>query len=376
MQRLRVGMIIQAYAVVGGAEQQLANLAPALERVGVDVHIVTRRTPGAPRELAIPGATLHAVGGEGGSKVKASLTYTGAALPLLRKLRPHALHTHDLYSPTTIACLAKPITGAGIVAKSNCGGEFGNVARMRAKRGGPQRLAWFRRTVDAFAVISDEIDQELADIGVAPDRRVRIPNGVDVARFSPGGLDRAALRGALGQGDAPLVVYTGRFNRQKGTDVLLKAWRQVAVQRPDARLLLVGTPRDPDVPSWDTDQPGVVVMGPRPDVAPILRGADVFVNASRAEGLSNSLLEALSVGMPVVATDIGGNREIVHHERSGLLVPADDEHALAAGILRALTDETATSWGAAARTEMVASYSLDSVAERLAELYERVGRHR
>jgi glycosyltransferase involved in cell wall biosynthesis len=247
---------------------------------------------------------------------------------------------------------------------------------MRAKRGGPQRLAWFRRTVDAFAVISDEIDQELADIGVAPDRRVRIPNGVDVARFSPGGLDRAALRGALGQGDAPLVVYTGRFNRQKGTDVLLKAWRQVAVQRPDARLLLVGTPRDPDVPSWDTDQPGVVVMGPRPDVAPILRGADVFVNASRAEGLSNSLLEALSVGMPVVATDIGGNREIVHHERSGLLVPADDEHALAAGILRALTDETATSWGAAARTEMVASYSLDSVAERLAELYERVGRHR
>ncbi|MEI8238688.1 MAG: glycosyltransferase family 4 protein, partial [Actinomycetota bacterium] len=97
MERIRVGMIIQAFAVVGGAEQQLANLAPALDRAGVDVHIITRSTPGAPSEVAIPGATLHAVGG-GDTKVRSSLSYTAGAVPLLRSLRPHVIHTHDLYS--------------------------------------------------------------------------------------------------------------------------------------------------------------------------------------------------------------------------------------------------------------------------------------
>lgn len=372
MERLRVAMVIQAFAVVGGAEQQLANLAPALERAGVDVHIITRGGEGVPKLSSIPGATLHTTSGSG-PKVKASLSHTASAIPLLRRLRPDVIHTHDLYSPTTIACLAKGLTRAGVVAKSNCGGEFGNVQRMQHKRLGPTRLRIFRRMVDAFVVISDEIDDELASIGVPADKRVRVPNGVDITRYSPAvGTERAGLRAALGQGDAPLVVYTGRFHRQKGTDVLLRAWPLVMAQRPDARLLLVGTPRDPDVPSWDTDQPGVVLTGPVNDVAPILRAADVFVNASRAEGLSNSVLEALAVGLPVVATDIGGNRELITPERTGLLVPPEDEGALAAGILRGLDDPGAAEWGSAARAEMVQSYSLDAVAQRLAQLYAQV----
>jgi glycosyltransferase involved in cell wall biosynthesis len=373
-------MVIQAFAVVGGAEQQLANLAPALQNVGVDVHIITRANDGQAVESSIPGATLHAVGG-GRSKVKASLSYTSAAVPLLRRLHPHVIHTHDLYSPTTIACLAKPLTGAAIVAKSNCGGEFGNVARMRAKRGGNARLAVFRRSVDAFAVISDEIDDELAAVGVAAEKRVRVPNGVDVVRYSPAGPhERAQLRAAVlaeypaAAGEGPWVVYTGRYARQKGTDVLLEAWHRVAQHRPDARLLLIGTPRDASVASWDTDQPGVVVVGPKPDVAPFLRAADVFVNASRAEGLSNSVLEALAVGMPVVATDIGGTREIVQHGHTGLLVPAGDASTLADAILRAMSDGATSNWGRRARESMLASYSLDAVAQQLADLYARLRR--
>ncbi len=370
---LRVAMIIQAYLPhLGGAERQLAALAPLLRRQGVAIHVITRRYPGLKKEEMIDGVPVYRLPIPG-PKATASLAFTLSAFFLLRRLQPDLIHAHELLSPTTAAAAAGRWLGVPVVAKVLRGGALGDLAKLKRSFTGSQRMDTFKRVVDAFIVISREIEQELIQWGVPATKRVFIPNGVDMHRFRPVPLaQKAGLRRQAALSEGPTALYTGRFVPEKCLDQLVEVWPQVRAIFPNANLLLAGSgPTEARLRQMAGD--GVLFLGQVDDVLPFLQMSDVFVLPSATEGLSNALLEAMATGLAVIATEVGGAPDVIQHKESGWLVrPRQPDDLLNALITLFNLDEMRRNLGQAARQKMVQAYSLQATAEQLVALYRRL----
>lgn len=370
---IRVAMLIQSYHPhVGGAERQLATLSPRLQEMGVDVQILTRRYPGLKSFEKINGIPVYRLPIPG-PKPMASLFFTIAAQPLLYRLKPDLIHAHELLSPTTTAVLAKRIFGVPVVAKVLRGGQLGDIAKLKRSRSGRQRLVVMGRHVDAFITISQEIDRELASLNIPQSKRPFIPNGVDTERFSPvSESERETLRQKLNLPNGLTAVYTGRLVEEKQIDKLIEIWPQIRAVQPNANLILLGTGEQETKLKQQAGE-GIVFRGAVVDVSPYLKGADLFILPSATEGLSNALLEAMSVGLPSVASNVGGAPDLITHNYSGLLIAPDAPTDLAKNIISLLNDKLLRQkLGSQARKKIIQDYSLPSVVEKLYDLYTRL----
>lgn len=366
-------MVIQAYLPhVGGAERQLKALAPLLAAEDVDIHILTRRYTGMEPYELIDGVPVHRLPIPG-PKLLASLSYTLSGLPLIKRLNPDLIHAHGLLSPALMATFAKRLLGIPVLAKVLRGGVLGDLARLKQKAFTRWRIAQLKKYIDAFIVISDEIGAELEAVGIPAQRHVNIPNGVNTERFAPlSPKDRKALRVEMGIDERPVVIYTGRLVAEKRVDHLVDIWPAVRREFPQAILMILGR-GEQRTALQQGSPPGVRFLGLVDDVLPYLQVADVFVLPSATEGLSNSLLEAMAVGLPVVATRVGGGPDVIDQGRSGYLIPPDDVPALRSAVLELLRDgQLRRMLGERARQRMVADYSLHVVAKRLKALYTRL----
>lgn len=374
---LRVAMIIQSYIPrLGGAERQLRAIAPGLRARGVEVTIITRRYRGFAAFERIDDIPVYRMPIPGPKPV-ASLWFTLSALLLLRRLRPHLIHAHELLSPTTTAITAKRLWHVPVVAKVLRGGTLGDIAKLHRSKVSATRVPLLLQQVDAFAVISREIDRELAESGIPAERRHFIPNGVDTVRFAPlpsTGLaaERHTLRAALGMGRGPVTVFGGRLSAEKGLAGLVRAWPKVRACAADAELVILGA-GDEEADLRAAAGEGVRFAGYVDDVVPYLQAADAFVLPSQTEGLSNALLEAMAAGLPAAATAVGGAPDVITHGENGLLVPPDDPNAMAEALGDLLRDPGARAGvGAAARERIQQEYSLPATVEKLLALYERL----
>lgn len=371
MNTIRVAMIIQAYHPhVGGAERQLAAIAPRLQRQGVDVHVLTRQQSGLPRYELINGIPIHRIPAPGNPAL-ASLAFTTLALSLLAYLRPQLIHAHEMLSPTTTAVFAKRLFRIPIVTKVLRGGDLGDIAWLKNHQVGRQRLATFRQSVDRFIAISREIDRELESMGVAPNRRVFIPNGVNTQQYAPvTPAEKANLRHKLGLPSGPLAVFAGRLSPEKRVEHLLAIWPLLRQQHPDASLLILGS--GPDEPGLHAQAgPGVHLLGHVDNVAPYLKAADLFLLPSHTEGLSNALLEAMSTGLPCIATRVGGALDLLDHTQNGWLVDRNAPDQMLEA-LDLLLDNPAQRYylGRQARQLIVRDYSIGNTVDRLSQLYD------
>ncbi len=188
---------------------------------------------------------------------------------------------------------------------------------MAATRGAPiLRQAILANT--GFAAISAEIEREWRALGVAEGRITRMASGVDADSFHPGVSSVAA--DLLPR---PRVMFTGRLHPQKNLPLLLEAWTEVARRGP-ANLILVGPGNDRQRLTEMAESLGisdrVQFVGAVDNPADYLRAADVFVLPSVAEGMSNSLLEAMATALPCVVSGIGGNTDLIADGLTGRLV--------------------------------------------------------
>lgn len=369
----RVAMLIQKYYPhVGGAERQIQYLAPRLQARGFEICVVTRHENGLPRFEIINNVPVYRLACPG-PKPLAALFYIWSVVLLLSKLRPDVIHAHEILSPASAALLTKRFHGWPVVVKVLRGGIRGDIYKLKRGPFGMGRSRALCRGVDSFVVISREIDQELSALGVSPEKRAFIPNGVDTENFVPL-LDsqKKRLRAELMlPPNGMLVIYMGRLTPEKRVDHLLRVWPDVSLAFPEAQLLIVGAGvEEARLRTQSVSVPGVQFTGQVNDTSRYLQAADLFVLPSATEGLSNALLEAMATGLPVLATSVGGTPDVISHAVNGYLIPPDDLHALKIGLMDLLADtKFRTRLGTQTRQCILTDYSLDSVAMRLDALY-------
>jgi len=371
---MRLALITRRYPpLIGGAEKVLSYLAPALAREGAEVTVLTSRTPGpasaAVEEVAAAPGQLTVV-----RLATSRLRFLGTGL-YMRNLRRWldrnpidlayvSMLKHDAF--VTIAAGRRH--GFPVVLRPEGAGATGDLAWQSWGRFG-RTIGRRCRRADAVVAISGAISSELLAAGYDATRIHELPNGVPVP--DPPWRCRPDCRAA------PRAVAVGRLAPEKGHATLVAAWPRVLAAHPRARLTLIG--EGPERPALEAlvDRLGlraaVELPGPMTDPGAALRAADLFVLPSREEGMSIALLEAMALGLPLVASAIPGNRRLVHDFKDGRLAPPDDPDALARVVLEQWADvDRAVHMGRAARRRVVDEFSIAAVARRHLELFRRL----
>jgi sugar transferase (PEP-CTERM/EpsH1 system associated) len=295
---------------------------------------------------------------------------------LLRQLRPTVVHTRNL--GTIEGALVARLAGVPFRVHSEHGWDqfdpHGTNRRHRLLR------RFVSPAVDRFVALSREIEEWLRDgVGIHRDKLVRICNGVDTQRFRPGngGDDRAVLEGRFPAGSIVVGSVT-RFNAIKDPLNLVRAFIAARRDSAGARLRLVIAGDGPlhasalDLLREAGEEGTAWLPGSRDDIPQLLRAMDVFVLGSLREGISNTVLEAMASGLPVVASATGGNLELVQDGVTGRLVgPTASEQLSEALLDYARDDARRSAHGRAARVRAEREYSL----ERMLADYEALYRH-
>ena len=348
----------------GGAERQARLQAEALVRRGHAVTVVCARQPGR------RGTVMHIEGVEvrrvGFPAAPASRVWYVVALVmwvLLNVRRFDVVHVHALRLPSNLAAWLPVLLRRPVYVKIAAAGEQGETAYWA--RGWRRRITVLPRASRVQA-LTDEIVSQLTEAGVARERIVLLPNGIDLARFQPVDSEtKQAQREALGlPADGVIVLYCGSLQPLKGTPDLLDAWTRLALS--NATLVLVGeAAAGHRVPATK----GAIHRPWQEDVAPYLRAADVFVLPSRAEGMSNALLEALASGLAVVSTRVGAAGALIKDREQGLLVAPWDVSGLATALREVIEDPAMRESLASRAPGAVSALGIDTVAARIEEVY-------
>jgi sugar transferase (PEP-CTERM/EpsH1 system associated) len=300
-----------------------------------------------------------------------------ALFRIFRELRPAIVHTRNLAALEATV----PAWAAGVPVRIH--GEHGWGATDPDGSRHRYRLVrrLYRPFVHRYVALSEHLASYLRErVGVPAERVERICNGVDTARFAPPAGARAAIAGCAFTGpDLWLVGTVGRMDAVKDQASLARAFVRALALDPAAarrlRLVMVGDgPLRPEVEailSAAGRRELAWLPGERSDVPEVLRGLDCFVLPSLAEGISNTILEAMATRLPVVATRVGGNAELVEDRLTGRLVPSADSEALARAILDYFHEPaTARRHGGAGRSLVERRFSLDRMVADYARLYE------
>jgi sugar transferase (PEP-CTERM/EpsH1 system associated) len=297
---------------------------------------------------------------------------------LLRQLHPAIVHTRNL---AAVECQL-PAWLAGVPARVH--GEHG--WDVFDPDGSNRKYQWLRRVYKVFVhhyiPLSRHLEGYLRErIRVPEARMTRICNGVDTAVFHPAEGGKDELKGCpFDNGAGTVVVGTvGRMHGVKDQINLVRAFIGLVERRPEVRarvrLVLAGDGPLRAEAAALLEGAGLAQLawlpGARSDIADILRGLDIFVLPSKAEGISNTILEAMATSLPVVATDVGGNPELVVDGQTGRLVPKEDPAALAAALLDYLDrPELIAEHGAAGLARVREGFSLDGMVNRYMAVYD------
>jgi glycosyltransferase involved in cell wall biosynthesis len=222
---------------------------------------------------------------------------------------------------------------------------------------------------------------EATSFGVSQDRIRLIPNGVDLTNFSAATeLTSLLARQSLGLNAEKVAVSIGRLAHQKQLTCLIAAWAHV-YRRLDDSWVLVVVGDGPERPLLEASveslglQNVVRFVGHSSQIRDWLHAADMFVQSSSNEGLSNTMLEALATGLPVVCTDVSGAQECVNDPQTGIVVPVGDSAALAEAIVSLASDEARRAEMSARAVALIRDrYSIEHVAELHEQLYETLSR--
>ncbi|MEZ6088182.1 MAG: glycosyltransferase [Pirellulaceae bacterium] len=353
--------------VRGGAEKQLTLLATGLPRDRFDVHVVVLTHDGPLRktldEAEIPVTVV-------GKRFKADPSAYFRLKRTLKQLQPDLVHTWIFAANCYGRVAARRAGVPRVVAGERCVDSWKTARHFMIDRYLAQRC-------DAIVTNSTGVRDFYDAHGVPADRFRIIPNGIRPRQPSP--LTREAMCQRLGiDPKRRLIVAIGRLWPQKRYRDLIWASQLLQSARDETTFVIIGDgPQMGELQRFRdsvTTGQGCAFAGPRDDVADLLPLFDLFWMASGYEGQSNALLEAMQAGLPVVASDIPGNRDLITDGVTGRLVPVGDsaEFAKLAYQLLFTETETARKLGEAARQRIATDFTVQQMVDRHVQLYDEL----
>lgn len=353
----------------GGLERMVLELVKYQHRQGHRCQVVCLYSSGSlAHELDDLGITVTACGKRDGL----DLTALARARRMVGEHATEVLHTHN-----AVAHYQAVLATCGLPMRQVINTRHGMGVNRRARR----REWLYRRALartDTVVTVCEAARNDAIQRGIVPSAKARVvPNGIHVDAFqtaSPRAHERIAQLLNLPE-NTRIIGTVGRLNWTKDQLGLIRAFRQVHEQHANTALVLIGdgelraSLQQAAIDEGMADR--VHFLGDRSDVRDLLQGLDIFVLSSLSEGYSMALLEASAVALPIVATQVGGNGEIVRDGVNGCLVPAGNPTTLAQAMLGLLRNpQRATALGQAARAWMERYGSLETMAMRYAQLYE------
>lgn len=354
----------------GGAEMQVVRLARRLKALDWNVSIISMIP------LRGAGKEVSNLASDAGIPVYSLEIPRGIPDPrgvirlarILRDEKPQVLHCHMVHA-NLLGRIVRLFEKVPVLV---C------TAHSTYEGGRHRELAY--RLTDFLCDLTTQVSQtgleRYVKIGAVPRRKIRyVPNGVDVTRFRPDPLTRSSVRSELQVGDSFVWLAVGRFVEAKDYPNMFQAFAEVVKAGRSAVLLVAGDGGLRNSLEEMVDELGirrrVRFLGIRRDIPSLMNAADGYVMSSAWEGLPMVLLEAAATGLPVVATDVGGNREAVIHGKTGFLVPPKRPDALARGMLRLMSmdPDDRKRMGQEAREYVVSTYSLEKVVNLWIDIY-------
>lgn len=270
------------------------------------------------------------------------------------------VHTHNTY-PHIYASIAARWAGVPVVVNTRHGQRVGHGWKSRTQ------FRWVSSLVDRIVAVSDDAANLCIEAdGIAPKKVRRIWNGIDLSDFA-----------FTGPSARPAAISVARLSPEKDFPTLLRAVPEVIARVPDFQLKIVGDGPERERLEALKNELGlgqhVELLGERTDIPQLLGEAGFFVSTSLTEGISLTLLEAMAIGLPVVATSVGGNPEIILHGTTGSLVPPKDSIAVAEAIASLCNNQSA--WlrmGRAGRERVVENFDVRRMARDYEQLYHEL----
>lgn len=297
---------------------------------------------------------------------------------LFRELKPAIVHSRNLGPLEAVV----PAWAAGVPVRIH--GEHGrDVGDLD---GSNKTYQWLRRVfnpfVTHFIALSRDLESYLlGPVGISPGKVSQFYNGVDAARFHPADDSPAIMGCPFRRPEHWLAGTVGRMQTVKDQTLLARAFVRALEREPglknSLRLVMVGDGPLRAEAQRILSEAGVADLawlpGERHDVPDVLRGLDCFVLPSLAEGISNTILEAMASGLPVIATHVGGNPELLVDGDTGQLVPAGDPEAMATALIAyAKAPERAREAGRAGRSTVERRFSMEAMVAAYQGLYDRL----
>src|SRR3990172_2167039 len=356
--------VLLAAMMVGGVERLVVEELTFLKddpRFEVELHLVFEKGLFY-QNVASLGVPVH-VWNAPHKSMRMLGTY-GNLIRYLRQTRCDILHSHLLDG---IGPIVGKLAGARVVATVHSDKHYGAVDRFALSRS------------DLVLGCGKEVLRNISRF--IPRRKVRVLSNAihkpDNTRF----CRKDVLRKFGIREESKLVVSLGRLARLKGYDLLIEAFRQVVTAVPDAVLLIGGEGEERGRLNALVESAGIGESIRLPGIVreahEVIASCDLYVNSSRWEGLPMTLLEAIAHGRPMVATDVGGNSEVVRDGVTGILVPPEDPERLACAIIRILKDDDLREkTGNKASVLFNSEYTIDRHCEALAGYYHQVLRSR
>lgn len=375
---IRLVKVMTTFAA-GGTEGQVANLARRIDRTRFDLRFACLRKWGfyldeiQQRKIPVDEYPVRSFFSP------ASLVQQLRFAAALRAQRTQIVHSYNFYSNVFAVPAAKMAGVPLVIASIRDQGVYLNNLQKHAQK-------WACSFADLILVNARSIHDWLLDEGYDASKIRIVRNGIDLTRYGARG-GNSALRAELGvPQDAPLVLMLSRLNPQKGVDDFIKAAAMVRLKRPDVRFLLIGEKLTYKGDGFGPDAKyhsylhelcvnlglgdSIVFTGHRSDVPALLAEGAVSVLPTHSEGLSNTLLESMAAGLPIVATRVGGNSELVEDGVNGILVPPQAPATLGNAILRILDDKAlAQRFSAAARAKATTYFSMEKMVTDTEALY-------
>lgn len=357
----------------GGAQRHLVSLLKNLDRSRFEPHLWCLNKSGdLVSEVEQLGIPLFDMSFDGEKIFGFRAVHTlPSCWTRLRRLKPHIVHTY-LFSPNVYGTFLSALARVPIVLSSRRDLAWWETRRHLLAT----RLS--NLFVDRVVAVSEPVRQHaISRERLAPETVVTVPNGIELPDFD-NAFKKAVNLPAIDR-SGPIVAMTAGLRPVKRHEDLFEALRQVKSSYPRLRCLLIGDgPRRVELETLARDlglEDTVAFLGWQANIAAILKRVDIFALCSESEGFSNAVLEAMAASCPVIATEVGGNREAVSNGDTGLLIPSKNPDRIAEALLLLLRDpQKASAMGASGRQRVERLFTAATMARRVEALYMELAR--